>query len=121
VWARGWDDRVRLEGDGLRVTSDPRRLERIVANLVDNALEHGGSPVSVRVGEGEIEVADEGPGIPGEHLPHIFERFYKADASRSGAGTGLGLAIARENAILLGGRLEVASEPGQGTRFTLTL
>jgi two-component system, OmpR family, sensor histidine kinase MtrB len=121
VRARGWDDRVRLEGDGLRVTSDPRRLERIVANLVDNALEHGGSPVSVRVGEGEIEVADEGPGIPGEHLPHIFERFYKADASRSGAGTGLGLAIARENAILLGGRLEVASEPGQGTRFTLTL
>ena len=121
VRARGWDDRVRLEGDGLRVTSDPRRLERIVANLVDNALEHGGSPVSVRVGEGEIEVADEGPGIPGQHLPHIFERFYKADASRSGAGTGLGLAIARENAILLGGRLEVASEPGQGTRFTLTL
>jgi len=121
VRARGWDDRVRLEGDGLRVTSDPRRLERIVANLVDNALEHGGSSVSVRIGENEIEVADDGPGIPSEHLPHVFERFYKADASRSGVGTGLGLAIARENAILLGGELEVASEPGQGTRFTLRL
>jgi signal transduction histidine kinase len=121
VRARGWQDRVRLEGDGLRVTSDPRRLERIVANLVDNAFEHGGSSVSVRIGEDEIEVADDGPGIPNEHLPHVFERFYKADASRSGSGTGLGLAIARENALLLGGELEVASEPGQGTRFTLRL
>jgi two-component system sensor histidine kinase MtrB len=121
VRARGWDDRVRLEGDGLRVTSDPRRLERIVANLVDNAFEHGGSSVSVRIGENEIEVTDDGPGIPREHLPHVFERFYKADASRSGGGTGLGLAIARENAILLGGELEVTSEPGQGARFTLRL
>ena len=121
VRARGWEDRVRLEGDGLRVTSDPRRLERIVANLVDNALEHGGSSVSVRIGEHEIEVADDGPGIPSEHLAHVFERFYKADASRTGSGTGLGLAIARENAILLGGRLDVESSPGQGTRFTLRL
>ena len=121
VRARGWDDRVRLEGDGLRVTSDPRRLERIVANLVDNALEHGGSSVSVWIGENEIEVADDGPGITPEHLPHVFERFYKADASRSGGGTGLGLAIARENAVLLGAELEVASEPGTGSRFTLVL
>ena len=121
VRARGWEGRVRIEGDGLRVTSDPRRLERIVANLVDNALEHGGSSVSVRVGEGKIEVADDGPGIAPEHLPHVFERFYKADASRSGGGTGLGLAIARENAILLGSELAVASEPGQGSRFTLRL
>ena len=121
VRSRGWDDRVRLEGDSLRVTSDPRRLERIVANLVDNAFEHGGSTVSVRVGEDAIEVADDGPGITPEHLPHVFERFYKADASRSGGGTGLGLAIARENVLLLGGELEVASEPGQGTRFTLRL
>jgi two-component system, OmpR family, sensor histidine kinase MtrB len=121
VRARGWDDRVRLEGDGLRLTSDARRLERIVANLVDNALEHGGSLVSVRIGDNEIEVADDGPGITPEHLPHVFERFYKADASRSGGGTGLGLAIARENAVLLGGTLEVASEAGAGSRFTLVL
>jgi two-component system sensor histidine kinase MtrB len=121
VRARGWDGRVRLEGDGLRVTSDPRRLERIVANLVDNALEHGGSSVVVRLGDGAIEVADDGPGIAPEHLPHLFERFYKADASRSGAGTGLGLAIAQENARLLGGEIAVASEPGGGSRFTLRL
>jgi two-component system sensor histidine kinase MtrB len=121
VRARGWNGLVELEGDGLRVTSDPRRLERIVGNLVGNALEHGGSHVTVRVGEGAVEVADDGPGIPPEHLPHLFERFYKADAARSGGGTGLGLAIANENARLLGGTLEVESEPGRGSRFTLRL
>ena len=121
VHAHGWDGRVELQGDGLRVTSDPRRLERIVANLVDNAFEHGGSHVTVRVGEREVEVADDGPGIAPEHLPHLFERFYKADPSRSGGGTGLGLAIAQENARLLGGELEVESEPGRGSRFTLQL
>jgi signal transduction histidine kinase len=121
VRGRGWEGRVNLEGDGLQVTSDPRRLERIVANLVDNALEHGGSHVEVRVGEGVVEVADDGPGIAPEHLPHVFERFYKADESRSGGGTGLGLAIAQENARLLGGSIEVASTPGAGSRFTLRL
>jgi len=121
VRARGWDDSVAVEGDGLRVTSDPRRLERIVANLVDNAFEHGGSRVTVRIDDGAIEVADNGPGIAPEHLPHLFERFYKADASRSGGGTGLGLAIAQENARLLGGDLAVESRPGEGSRFTLHL
>ena len=105
------------------MTSDPRRLERIVANLVDNAFQHGGSEVAVRIGRqgdtAEVEVADDGPGIPAEHRPHVFERFYKADAARSGGGTGLGLAIAQENARLLGGEIEVWSEPGAGTRFTL--
>ena len=114
VRSRGWDDRVRLEGDGLRVTSDPRRLERIVANLLDNALEHGGSVVSVRIGERTIEVADDGQGIAPEDLPHVFERFYKADVSRSGGGTGLGLAIARENALLLGARAGGRQRAGRG-------
>jgi two-component system, OmpR family, sensor histidine kinase MtrB len=68
-----------------------------------------------------IEVADDGPGIAPEHLPHLFERFYKADASRSGSGTGLGLAIAQENARLLGGEIQVQSELGAGSRFTLRL
>jgi signal transduction histidine kinase len=123
--ARGWDGRVRLDGNGLKLTSDPRRLERIVANLVGNALEHGASEVSVRLanddGGAVVEVADDGPGIAPEHLPHLFERFYKADAARSGGGTGLGLAIAQENARLLGGEIQVASEPGAGSRFTLRL
>ena len=121
VQSRGWDGSVRVEGDGLTLTTDPRRLERIVANLVDNAFEHGGSAVTVRIGEREVEVADDGPGIAPEHLPHLFERFYKADEARSGGGTGLGLAIARENALLLGGDLVVESEPGAGSRFTLRL
>jgi signal transduction histidine kinase len=123
--ARGWDGRVRLDAEKTIVTTDPRRLERIVANLVGNALEHGGDEAAVRVGrDGEhafVEVADQGPGIPPEHLPHLFERFYKADPSRSGPGSGLGLAIAQENARLLGGEIAVRSEPGKGTRFTLRL
>jgi two-component system sensor histidine kinase MtrB len=124
VRARGWEGRVRLEAEEVKLTSDPRRLERIVANLVGNAVEHGGKDVTVRVardGAPFVEVSDRGPGIPPEHLPHLFERFYKADAARSGGGTGLGLAIAQENARLLGGRIEVWSEPDKGTRFTLRL
>jgi signal transduction histidine kinase len=123
--ARGWDGRVRLDAEKTIVATDPRRLERIVANLVGNALEHGGNEAAVRVGrDGEhafVEVADQGPGIQSEHLPHLFERFYKADPARTGPGSGLGLAIAQENARLLGGEIEVWSEPGKGTRFTLRL
>jgi signal transduction histidine kinase len=125
VQARGWDGQVRLDAEDIVITSDPRRLEGIVANLVGNALEHGGGTVAVRVGrEGNgtfVEVADEGPGIAPEHVPHLFERFYKADPARSSGGTGLGLAIAQENARLLGGKIEVWSEVGKGSRFTLRL
>jgi hypothetical protein len=125
VQARGWDGQVRLDAEDVVITSDPRRLEGIVANLVGNALEHGNGAAAVRVGrEGDVafvEVADEGPGIAPEHLPHLFERFYKADPARSSGGTGPGLAIAQENARLLGGRIEVWSEVGKGSRFTLRL
>jgi signal transduction histidine kinase len=123
--ARGWGDRVALDADEVVLTTDPRRVERIVANLVGNALEHGGREVSVRVGADGVgafvEVSDRGPGISREDLPHLFERFYKADPARTGRGTGLGLAIALDNARLLGGDVEVASEPGVGSRFTLRL
>jgi two-component system sensor histidine kinase MtrB len=125
VRARGWDSRVRLEADDVVVESDPRRLEGIVSNLIGNALEHGGDGVAVRVGRKEaspfVEVADSGPGIEPEHMPLLFERFYKADPARSSGGTGLGLAIAHENARLLGGEIEVWSEVGKGSRFTLRL
>ena len=123
--ARGWTERLRLDADEVVLTTDPRRLERIVANLVGNALEHGGREVAVRVGRDGVgafvEVSDRGPGIAREDLPHLFERFYKADRARAGHGTGLGLAIALENARLLGGDIAVASGPGTGSRFTLRL
>jgi signal transduction histidine kinase len=123
--ARGWDGRVAVEGHGLVLATDRRRLERIVANLVGNALEHGGRQVRVTVGRDRhsafVEVNDAGPGIPREHLPHLFERFYKADPSRAGTGSGLGLAIAMENARLLGGDIEVRSELGEGSQFRLIL
>jgi two-component system sensor histidine kinase MtrB len=123
--ARDWDGRVRLDAEATVVTTDPRRFERIVANLVGNALEHGGDGVDVRVRHDEdgalVEVADHGPGIQPEHVPHLFDRFYKADPARAGQGSGLGLAIAQENARLLGSEIQVWSELGKGTRFTFRL
>jgi two-component system sensor histidine kinase MtrB len=125
VRARGWDGRVRLEAGETEIETDPRRVERIVANLIGNALEHGGDRADVRVGRENgrafVEISDHGPGIPPEHLPHLFDRFYKADPARTGRGSGLGLSIAQENARLLGGVIEVTSEPGRGSRFTLRL
>jgi two-component system sensor histidine kinase MtrB len=123
--ARGWSSKVELSGEEVTLATDPRRLERIVDNLIGNAVRHGGREVRVLVGRDGprafLEVSDRGPGIPPEDLPHVFERFYKADPSRTGTGSGLGLAIARENARLLGGDVRVWSEAGVGTRFTVVL
>lgn len=123
--SHGWEGQVALSGDDVVLETDRRRLERIVGNLVENALAHGGAGVSVAItcaeGAAEIHVSDRGPGIDPEHLPHVFDRFYKADAARSGHGTGLGLAIARENARLLGGDISVESIRGVGARFTVRL
>lgn len=123
--ARGWQDKVAAEGGQLVVTTDPRRVERILANLIGNAIEHGGRDIEVRMGSdgdgGWVEVADAGPGIPAEHLPHVFERFYKADSARTTGGSGLGLAIALENARLLGGTLRVSSDAERGSVFRLSL
>ncbi|MEU1720493.1 HAMP domain-containing sensor histidine kinase [Nonomuraea sp. NPDC005692] len=124
--SRGWSSEVTadLPSPDVRVPLDPRRLDVIVANLVGNALRHGAPPVAVRVrATGQavaVEVSDQGPGLPADVLPHVFERFYKADLARARSeGSGLGLAIARENALLHGGDLTVA--PGPGAVFTLTL
>jgi two-component system sensor histidine kinase MtrB len=123
--SRGWETSVLLGAEGVVVESDPRRVERIVSNLVENALTHGGRDVAVRIGREEtdalVEVSDRGPGIASEHLPHVFERFAKADPARASAGSGLGLAIALENARLLGGGIDAWSELGVGSRFTLRL
>jgi signal transduction histidine kinase len=107
------------------VGTDRRRVERIVANLVGNAVEHGGGRASVRIdGDGAetvIAVGDDGPGITAEFAPRLFDRFSKADPARTAAGSGLGLAIAHENATLLGGSIGVESRPGAGATFTVRL
>lgn len=122
--ARGWEGQVEVSGVEDRLRSDPRRYERIVGNLVENALNHGGSPVHVAIGRDGtqhllIEVIDQGPGIARENLPYVFDRFYKADPSRASFGSGLGLAIARENARFLGG--EVSVEVAESTCFRVRL
>ncbi|MDX8048917.1 ATP-binding protein [Lentzea sp. BCCO 10_0798] len=121
--ARGWTTSVEASlPEGVVARVDRRRLDVIVANLVGNALKHGGVPVRVSVRPGVIEVADHGPGIPEDALPHIFDRFYKADTARSRSeGSGLGLAIAWENARLHGGTIEAANAPSGGAVFTLRL
>jgi two-component system sensor histidine kinase MtrB len=122
VDGRRWGARVTVTGSPVTVDTDPRRLERVLANVIDNAVEHTGGPVEVAVrADGSVTVTDTGPGIPAEHLPHLFDRFYKVDRARSGSGSGLGLAIAQENARLLGGRLLVSSTVGVGTEFRLEL
>jgi two-component system, OmpR family, sensor histidine kinase MtrB len=110
------------------VAADPRRLDRVFSNLVKNAIEHtveGGVRIWVgRRGQDVIvTVTDEGEGIPAEDLPHIFERFYRADVHRARTlgGTGLGLAIALENVNLHRGSIDVQSEVGRGSTFTVTL
>ena len=110
VAARLPEATVEIPADVPVVETDPRRLERILGNLLDNAREHAaGAPVEVRVERAPdalvVSVADRGPGVPPDRLPHIFERFYKADPSRHAGSSGLGLAIAAEHAELLGGDL----------------
>ncbi|MFE5325260.1 ATP-binding protein [Embleya sp. NPDC056575] len=125
--ARGWSDRVDTElPDGIRVVLDPRRFDVALANLVGNALRHGGDPVRVVLRRADdriaVDVVDHGPGLDPAVLAHIFDRFYKADTARTRSdGSGLGLAIARENIHLHGGTLRAASSAGEGTVFTIEL
>lgn len=112
-----------------RVQGDAGRLTQLLINLLDNALAY--TPPEGRItirlepipGQVALQVEDTGCGIAPEHLPHLFERFYRADPARAreSGGTGLGLAIVKEIAEAHGGRVTVESTPGQGTRFTVTL
>jgi two-component system phosphate regulon sensor histidine kinase PhoR len=112
------------------VTTDADRLRRIVENLVDNAIKYtpAGGHVEIRTmpaphGGALIEVRDDGPGIAAEHLPRIFERFYRVDKARSRelGGTGLGLAIVKHLAEGMGAAVTVTSDTGKGTRFTVSV
>jgi signal transduction histidine kinase len=111
------------------VDIDSQRIGQVLGNLLSNALTHtpsGGKVViaaQVKQLKVELSVSDTGEGIPPEDLPYVFERFYRADKSRSRAtgGTGLGLSIAKQLVEAHGGRISVASQMGQGTTFTFTL
>jgi two-component system, OmpR family, sensor kinase len=115
---------VRLSGEeGETLVGDPERLKQLVRNLVANAVRATGNPANVEVrlrsekDAVHLEVADSGPGIPKEMLPHIFDKFYKG----AGGGAGLGLTIAKQIAEVHKGTLTVESEVGQGSTFRLTL
>jgi len=110
--------------------TDPERLRRILENLVDNAVKYtpGGGQVQITTlpgpaGSARVEIADNGPGIAPEHQARIFERFYRVDKARSRelGGTGLGLSIVRHLAEGMGASVSVESEPGRGSRFTVTI
>jgi two-component system, OmpR family, sensor kinase len=109
-------------------TGDPEQVERLVLNLVANAIQYNrpGGTVTVHCGVEErlavLSVQDTGVGIPAKDLPHVFERFYRADESRSGTDrAGLGLAIVRAIVDAHGGTIEAASAPGRGSTFTVRL
>lgn len=121
---------------GLAVAGDEDQLRQVLTNLVENAIKYGGSDHKVTVsvtsvdnlravsGPGvEIIVQDEGKGIDQVHLPRLTERFYRVDSHRSRemGGTGLGLAIVKHIVTRHRGRLKIESEPGQGSRFTVSL
>jgi two-component system, OmpR family, sensor histidine kinase MprB len=125
-------DRVKRRAPGLTfevklapwvVRGDATALERAVANILDNAAKWSpaGATVQVRLDGGELQVIDEGPGIPPADLPHVFERFYRATDARRLPGSGLGLAIVKQVADRHGGAVEAARADTGGTQVTFCL
>lgn len=118
---------VVLPDPGLRIVADPGRMEQALQNLATNALRH--TPTGGRITLGAeavggrvlLRVADTGKGIPPDHLPHVFDRFYKADPSRTESGSGLGLSIVRAIVERHGGRIAARSTPGLETVFEIEL
>jgi signal transduction histidine kinase len=123
---------IELKADiapAVHVRGDASWLERVVLNLLDNAIkftpQRGQVLLSVcsKHGQAELRVQDKGMGIPPDALPHVFERFYRAEPSRSKRipGVGLGLALARWIVEKHRGRVTVESQPGEGASFTVSL
>jgi signal transduction histidine kinase len=118
---------IRADADVPPVQTDPNQLHRAIAILVDNALKYSDedSPVELGLyhqdGRVAISVADRGCGIPEREIPHIFDRFYRAQGSSRADGTGLGLALAHEITDHLGGEIEVLSSPNAGSTFSILL
>ncbi|WDL95389.1 sensor histidine kinase [Alicyclobacillus sp. ALC3] len=123
------EDSADLDKPAGEILGDPHRMTQVLVNLVDNALTHtpSGGRVTVTLSSAAntvtVAVSDTGPGIAPEHLPHVFDRFYRADnnRSRTTGGMGLGLAIAKGFAEAHGGTIEVASTVGVGTTFTVVV
>ncbi len=115
--------------DVYRVKANRFLLEQMFINLIDNAVkytpENGKIRIRVSNSDSQVltEIADTGIGIPKEHLPRIFERFYRVDKTRSRnlGGTGLGLSIVKHVVIMHGGKIEVQSEEGKGSKFSITI
>ncbi len=114
----------------LWVYADKQKIKQVLVNLVENSLKYGNDSGTTTTGCYEmddkhvyIEISDDGPGIAEEHLPRIFERFYRADRSRSRAigGTGLGLAIVKHIVEAHGQNVNARSKPGVGSSFGFTL
>ena len=109
------------------VVTDPIQLHRMLAILLDNALKYSSedTPIGLNLsrddGHAVISVTDRGCGIPESEIPHIFDRFYRAQGSSRADGTGLGLALAREITDHLGGNIQVQSHPGRGSTFSVAL
>lgn len=119
---------LKISGSAPEVLADARRIERIIRNLISNAVEYGvGKPIEIQFGSNAESVAmvirDFGPGLKPEETRLIFNRFWRADPARAraGGGTGLGLSIALEDARLHGGWIDAAGERGTGAMFRLTL
>lgn len=115
---------------GMVARYDPDKIKQVVLNLFHNAVQHTdpeAGAISVTVGRiGDfisLQVKDNGSGIDPAHLPHVFDRFYRSDSSRTRkyGGAGLGLSISKSIVEALGGGIEAASAPGEGTRFSITL
>jgi signal transduction histidine kinase len=123
---KGVDVRVDAP-DGLTVMADRNRLRQVLANLLDNAVKYTPAGGHVTLGarpEGAdvaLDVADDGPGIAAEDLPHIWDRLYRGDRSRSERGLGLGLSLVRAIVEAHNGRVEVASTPDHGATFTIRM
>ncbi|GAA2894312.1 two-component sensor histidine kinase [Actinoplanes cyaneus] len=122
--AAGVELTIEIDGDPV-VSADPVRLRQVVGNLVANGIRYtpAGGSVTVAAAQNRIRVRDTGVGIAPDDLPRIFDRFWRADESRSRAtgGSGLGLAIARKLTEAHGGTLTAASAPGHGSTFTIDL
>jgi signal transduction histidine kinase len=111
---------------GQNVRADPDDLDRIISNLIDNATQHGASPITIHVGrvtaDGiEIHVADHGPGFPPAFLPYAFDRFTRADTARTTGGTGLGLAIVETLTQRNHGSVTAHNHPAGGAEITVRL